>query len=60
MRMRDFQSLKFLALFKPLFKGLGIDYEAMEKILRIKLTMDERRVPTIFNDARKRRMAISF
>ncbi|MEK5039736.1 hypothetical protein [Sporosarcina sp. FSL K6-3457] len=53
--MRDFQSLKFLALFKPLFKGLGIDYEAMEKILRIKLTMDERRVPTIFNDARKKK-----
>ena len=53
--MRDFQSLKFLALFKPIFKRLGIDYEAMEKILRIKLTMDERRVPTIFNDARKKK-----
>lgn len=53
--MRDFQSLKFLALFKPVFKRLGIDYDAMEKILRIKLTMDERRVPTIFNDTRKKK-----
>lgn len=32
---------------------LGIDFEAMQKILTIKLTMDERRVPTIFNDSRK-------
>ncbi|WP_203248322.1 hypothetical protein [Sporosarcina beigongshangi] len=53
--MRDFQSLKFLALFKSVCKRLGIDYEAMDKILRIKLTMDERRVPTIFNDARKKK-----
>ena len=53
--MRDFQSLKFLALFKHVFIKLGIDYEAMKKILRIKLTMDERRVPTIFNDTRKKK-----
>ncbi|WP_342507486.1 hypothetical protein [Sporosarcina sp. FSL K6-2383] len=53
--MRDFRSLKFLALFKPVCKRLGVDYEAMDKILRIKLTMDERRVPTIFNDARKKK-----
>ncbi len=53
--MREFQSLKFLALFKNVFVRLGIDFEAMQKILRIKLTMDERRVPTIFNDARKKK-----
>ena len=53
--MRNFQSLKFLALFKNMFIKFGIDYEAMQKILCVKLTMDERRVPTIFNDARKRK-----
>ena len=53
--MRDFQSLRFLALFKNVFIKLGIDYEAMQKILRVKLMMDERRVPTIFNDTRKKK-----
>jgi len=53
--MREFKSLKFLRLFKGLFKLLGIDYEAMQKILTIKLTMDERRVPTIFNDTTKKK-----
>jgi len=53
--MREFKSLKFLRLFKGIFKMLGIDFEAMQKILTIKLTMDERRVPTIFNDARKKK-----
>ncbi|MFJ7935392.1 hypothetical protein [Sporosarcina sp. NPDC096371] len=53
--MRDFRTLKFLALFKSVFIKTGIDYEAMQTILRIKLTMDERRVPTIFNDARKKK-----
>lgn len=49
--MGDFQSLKFLRLFRGLFKRFGIDYEAMDKVLRIKLLMDQRRVPTIFNDS---------
>lgn len=53
--MRKFQSLRFLGLFKGLFERFGVDYSAMEKILLIKLTMDERRVPTIFNDARKKK-----
>ncbi len=53
--MRDFQSLKFLSLFKGIFIRLGVDYEVMEKILRIKLTMDERRVPTIFTENGKQR-----
>ncbi|MBO0587526.1 hypothetical protein [Sporosarcina sp. E16_8] len=53
--MRNFQSLRFLALFKKMFLKFGIDYEAMQKILRVKLTMDERRVPTIFNDSRKKK-----
>lgn len=49
--MREFQSLKFLSIFKGIFTKLGVDYAVMEKILQIKLTMDERRVPTIFNGA---------
>lgn len=53
--MREFQTLKFLAVFKRLFVRFGIDYEAMEKILQIKLTMDERRIPTIFNDVKKKK-----
>lgn len=46
--MNDFRSLKFLDLFQALFRALKIDYKTMRKILQIKLTMDERRVPTIF------------
>ena len=52
--MSEFKSLKFLALFKRVFMKLGIDYETMQKILNIKLTMDQRRVPTIFINSRKK------
>lgn len=47
--MNDFQSLKILDRCKSLFKLLGIDYIVMRKILQLKLTMDQRRVPTILN-----------
>ena len=53
--MREFQSLKFLSLFKGIFTRMGVDYAVMEKILRIKLTMDERRVPTIFAENGKKK-----
>ncbi|MDE4084499.1 hypothetical protein PO902_05490 [Planococcus maritimus] len=53
--MREFQSLKFLGAFKGIFTRFGVDYAVMEKILRIKLTMDERRVPTIFGDTGKKK-----
>ncbi|ALS74934.1 hypothetical protein AUC31_06705 [Planococcus rifietoensis] len=53
--MREFQSLKFLGSFKSIFTRFGVDYVVMEKILRIKLTMDERRVPTIFGDNGKKK-----
>ncbi|WP_343272734.1 hypothetical protein [Lentibacillus songyuanensis] len=46
--MHEFRSLKFLDLFQALFRAFNIDYYAMRKILQVKLTMDERRVPTIF------------
>ena len=53
--MPDFRTLLFLSKFKRLFAKMGINYAAMETILRMKLTMDGRRVPTIFNDTRKKK-----
>lgn len=47
--MNDFSSLKVLDRFRPVFQKLNIDYEVMRKILQLKLTMDSRRVPAIFN-----------
>ncbi|MFD1031660.1 hypothetical protein [Metaplanococcus flavidus] len=58
--MREFQSLKFIALFKGLFKRFGVDYEVMMMILKIKLTMDERRVPTVFNEIGKKKEGNQF
>ncbi|WP_088049820.1 hypothetical protein [Virgibacillus dakarensis] len=46
--MNDYRSLKFLDLFQSIFRSINIDYDVMRKILQIKLTMDQRRVPTIF------------
>lgn len=46
--MDDFRSLRMLDAFRKLFRGLGIDYDIMRKILQSKLTMDDRRIPTIF------------
>ncbi|MGI2328357.1 hypothetical protein [Planococcus sp. YIM B11945] len=50
--MREFRSLQVLSVFKKGIAAMGIDYVALEKILQIKLTMDERRVPTIFNEGK--------
>ncbi|MBD1379778.1 hypothetical protein IC621_05995 [Bacillus sp. IB182487] len=54
--MSDFKTLKFLDKFNGLFERFGIDYVAMRRILQVKLTMDQRRVPTIFtqNTAKKK------
>lgn len=60
MTMREFRSLKFVALFKGLFRRFGVDYEVMMMILRIKLTMDERRVPTVFNEVGKKKEGNQF
>ncbi|MFF5996914.1 hypothetical protein AAGS61_19565 [Lysinibacillus sp. KU-BSD001] len=49
--MRDFKTLKLLDNMRFLFSKMGIDYEVMRQILHIKLTMDERRVPTLFSQA---------
>ncbi|WP_186579056.1 hypothetical protein [Aquibacillus kalidii] len=53
--MKNFLSLRILDVFQGLFKLFGIDYRMMRKILRLKLTMDQRRVPTIFNQSKKKK-----
>ncbi|WP_010530256.1 hypothetical protein [Lentibacillus jeotgali] len=59
--MNDFSSLRFLDRFQFLFRRLGIDYDDMRKILQLKLTMDQRRVPTIFNmDSSKKKQGNQF
>ena len=53
--MRDIRTLKFLDKFSGLFQKFGFDYSAMRKILQVKLIMDQRRVPTIFNQGAQRK-----
>lgn len=48
--MSDFKFLEFLDKFKSTYEKFGIDYEKMRLILKLKLTMDERRVPTIMQN----------
>lgn len=47
--MNDFRLLKLLDRLQFVFRKLGINYPVMRKILEMKLTMDQRRVPTIFS-----------
>ncbi|CAH2716172.1 hypothetical protein BACCIP111895_03356 [Neobacillus rhizosphaerae] len=53
--MKNFQTLRFLDLFRRLFESFGINYTVMRKILAVKLTMDGRRTPTIFNQQGKKK-----
>ncbi|WP_062350807.1 hypothetical protein [Bacillus kwashiorkori] len=46
--MKDFFVLQLLDSFSRIFEKFGVDYRAMRKILQVKLTLDGRRVPTIF------------
>ncbi|MEK8131175.1 hypothetical protein WMW72_25035 [Paenibacillus filicis] len=52
--MNDFRTLRVLDRFKPVFEKLGVDYVVMRRILQVKLTMDRRRVPTVFNASHKK------
>ncbi|MGG2027694.1 hypothetical protein AB1282_18515 [Gottfriedia sp. S16(2024)] len=52
--MKDFPMLKILDFFRPLFELFGVEYPIMRKILAVKLTMDSRRTPTIFNQNNKK------
>lgn len=51
--MKDFKVLQLLDKMQFIFRKMGIDYSIMRQILHIKLTMDERKVPTIFNQNKK-------
>lgn len=48
--MKDYKFLKFLDKFKGVYKSFGVDYEDMRLILSLKLTLDERRVPTVMQN----------
>ncbi|XXM74364.1 hypothetical protein ACQ0QQ_11040 [Lysinibacillus sphaericus] len=46
--MKEFRTLLFLDWFRVIFEKMGFDYRALRRILQVKFTMDQRRVPTIF------------
>lgn len=58
--MNDFIPLRILDRFKGLFWKLGIDYEIMRKIIQLKLIMDGRRMPTIFNGSKVKKEGNQF
>ncbi|CAM3857955.1 hypothetical protein [Mesobacillus thioparans] len=53
--MENFFILRVLDLFKPFFLKMGVDYKTMRRILQVKLTMDQRRKPTVFNQSKKKK-----
>jgi len=53
--MREFTILKFFDRFKGLFLKIGIDYSVLRTILQVKLTMDQRKLPTIFSQSNQRK-----
>ncbi|KON90098.1 membrane protein [Sporosarcina globispora] len=52
--MQDYRTLKLLDRFERIFSSFGVDYKVMRRILQVKLTMDGRRVPTIFSQNAKK------
>jgi ABC-2 type transport system permease protein len=53
--MQDYRTLKLLDRFERVFSSFGVDYKIMRRILQVKLTMDGRRVPTIFSQSTKKK-----
>lgn len=51
--MKDYRVLRFLDIFKNIFEGFGIDYEAMRRILQTKLLLDSRRAVTVLQNSQK-------
>lgn len=47
--MKDFISLRVLDRLRSGLEVMGLDYPTLRKILQVKLTMDSRRTPTVFN-----------
>ena len=52
--MQNYRTLKLLDRFERVFSRFGVDYKIMRRILQVKLTMDGRRVPTIFSQSAKK------
>ncbi|MGX6444276.1 hypothetical protein ACWM35_13800 [Neobacillus sp. K501] len=53
--MQDYRTLKLLDRFERFFIRAGIEYRILRRILQVKLTMDGRRVPTIFTQNGKKK-----
>jgi ABC-2 type transport system permease protein len=53
--MKDFKTLKVLDVFSGVFERFDINYPLMRRILAMKLTMDGRKIPTIFNQQSKKK-----
>ncbi|MEQ3338237.1 ABC transporter permease [Clostridium butyricum] len=51
--MEEYKILKFLDKIKGLYTKVGVDYEKMRIILKIKLTLDRRRTSTIMRSSSK-------
>lgn len=58
--MNDFTSLRVLDRFRKIFLKLDIDYDMMRRILKLKLTMDSRRMPPIFNGSKVKKEGNQF
>ncbi|AYC28418.1 hypothetical protein [Paenisporosarcina cavernae] len=58
--MNDFRVLRIMDVFRKLFLIMGIDYDIMRKILQMKLVMDDRRVPTIFEGEKSEKESKNF
>jgi ABC-2 type transport system permease protein len=52
--MKEFRTLLFLDWFRWTFEKMGFDYPALRRILQVKFTMDQRRVPTVFQQQGKK------
>ncbi len=51
--MKEFKFLKLMDAFRKVFEKFGYNYVLLRKILQMKLTMDGRRVSTVFSNNNK-------
>ncbi|WP_026909065.1 hypothetical protein [Paucisalibacillus globulus] len=58
--MSEIRILKVLDPFQSVFRKLNIDYTVMRKILEVKLSMDQRRIPTILSQNAKKKEGNQF
>jgi ABC-2 type transport system permease protein len=55
--MNNFQTLRLLDFFRSSFEKSGVDYPIMRRLLQVKLTMDRRRVPTLFSQSARKKQS---